>query len=101
MNDMSAAIDDVLPRDRPACGGRYENYARPGDVGAELAEVNREIFAGEYVYIVEQTHAIDLNLAERPELVTEARHLPAPDFGMGEQEKRELGKAVKKLGRTV
>lgn len=93
--------DDVLPRDRPSAGGRYEGYARPGEIGVELEEINREIFAGEYVYVVEQTHAIDLNLAERPEGVTEARQLPAPDFGMTEMEKRELGKAVKKLGRNL
>lgn len=91
---------DILPRDWVGSGGRYACYARPGEIGVELAEINRIIYAGEYPYVVEQTHAIDLGLAEIPETVTTARELPAPGFGMSETEKRELGKAVKKLRRT-
>lgn len=94
-------MNEDLPRDRWAqAGGRYEGYARPGEINVWLEDLNGLIFDDEYPYLVEQTHAIDLNLAERPELVSEARHLPAPDFGMNDAEKRELGKAVKKLRRT-
>lgn len=91
---------ETLPRERAV--RRFDGYACPHEIGIQFAKINELIFEDEYVYVVEQTHAIDLNYAERPELATdETRELPAPGFGMSETEKRELGKAVKKLRRIA
>lgn len=101
---------ELLPRDlsvRP-----FDGYARPCDLNIWLDKINDLIFDDEYVNVVEQTHAIDLRLgwrtgdepgteAEHPTAIKTALDIPPPDFGMTGKEKRELGKAVKKLRRTT
>lgn len=68
--------EPLLPREKDV--RRFDGYTCPHDLDIWLKNVNDLIFDDEYVLVVEQTHAIELGLAEHPGMMSKEGQSPIP-----------------------